>query len=937
MDTGKLNMRLFRFSLLLLSLIFVLSPRGWAADNKRNLHVISGVVMSASDHQPASFAVIGIDKLNLRTICDIDGHFSLAKVPAGEHILGISCLGFNPKQYRVRVQRNMDVTIKLAVSSVSLPELEVMARRTKHDKVVVDEAAIEYIQPTSLADVLLLLPGNVYKENDMSGFSQISSRQVGTDANTSLGMAIMTDGAPESTDGMRSQMVGVTDNSTEGRGDSEIRERTGMNQGVDMRYLSTDHIQSVEFTRGISSARYGNLSSGMIQVKSKHGVTPLRIRAKADLKNKLVYAGKGFKLSDEAGTLHVGADFLNSMADVREVKDKFSRFTAQAYYKNQLKWDDTKLDIDAKLSQTISMNKMKTDELIEEFDESYKADYSKTAMLLKGNLTTGSNWLDKLEFMLSSDVTFDKISRHKMVLSGSGPLNVPLAKEEGEHEGIYLPTKYYSDFYIDNIPVNLFTQLNATSRFQLAKPLSLNLLYGLEYRRTKNKGDGAVIKDETRPPFPYDNSYMRPRPNWQIPALSVGAAYLQADWLYSFNDDTMLKLSAGGRVTRMFNLDDEYALAGKYLAEPRINSSFTFGNKVKHSFRVGYGLENKLPTLDYLYPDKLYKDFYMMNAYNNNPEYRRLITYTNIYDVANKDIQANKNKKIEVGYDLVIGGFDFSVTAFYEKSNSGFEYFTVYNPLTYDLYSQVRPGVDVTNHVPQKEDYIKESYSKFTTSSRVMNSKKTIKKGLEYRIIFPQIEPLYTRIELNGAYYKTNYGSALDEYYYPKAQYANRPYPFVGIYKNDPQNEYHRFNTNIWMNTHIPKYKLIFTNFIQVVWLSTNQFKDNHQKYPYAYIDFDNKVHQVTQAEIDKMNSTDMMFRPLKKTIYPIEYARNKKPISLLWNIKATKEFNKYAKMSFFVNGILDIHPKYVTGGQTTDRDWTNPYFGVELFLNFNL
>lgn len=930
-------MRFVHCSMLLLCLLVCVSPKGWAADNNRHLRVISGTVLSAADNQPASFAVIGIDKLNLHTMCDIDGRFSLAKVPEGEHVLGISCLGFSPKQYRVKVRRNIDVLIKLAVSSVSLPELEVMARRTKHDKVVVDEAAIEYIQPTSLADVLLLLPGNVYKENTMSGFSQISSRQVGSDANSSLGMAIMTDGAPESTDGMRTQLVGVTENSMGRGGDSEIRQRTGMNQGVDMRYLSTDHIQSVEFTRGISSARYGNLSSGMIQVKSKHGVTPLRMRAKVDLKNKLIYAGKGFKLSDKAGTLHVGADFLNSMADVREEKDKFSRFTAQAFYNNQLKWNKVKLDIEAKLSQTLSMNKMKTDELIQEYDESYKADYSKTAMMLKGNLTTGTNWLDKLEFLLSSDVVFDKITRHKMVLSSSGPMSAPLAKEEGEHEGMYLPGKYYSDFYIDNIPVNLFIQLNATSRFQLAKPLGLNLMYGLEYRRTKNKGNGAVIEDETRPPFPYDNSYMRPRPNWQIPALSVGAAYLQADWLYSINDDTMFKLSAGGRVTRMFNLDKEYALSGKYLAEPRLNASFTFGKKVKNSFRAGFGLENKLPTLDYLYPEKLYKDFYMMNAYDDNPNYRRLITYTNIYDIANKNLKANQNCKFELGYDLVAGGFDLSLTGFYEKTNSGFEYFTVYHPVSYDFYNQVRPGVEMGNHVPQKADYIKEKYQTFTNSSRVMNSKKTVKKGIEYRVIFPQIEPLYTRIELNGAFYKTSYGSSLDEYYYSGARIADKPYPYMAIYDNDPQTEYRRLNTNIWMNTHIPKFKLIFTNFIQVVWISSDQYKDRHQKYPYAYMDVDGKMHQVGQVEIDKMNSTDMLFRAMKKTIYPIEYARNDKPISLLWNIKATKEFNKYAKMSFFVNGILDIHPKYMTGGMKTDRDWTDPYFGVELFLNFNL
>lgn len=922
---------LYYFFLLLLLFPFL---DGQAAGDNKKLYNVKGIVISASDNKPVSFANVAIIDQNVGAVSDIDGKFYMTKIPAGEHKLQVSCLGFNPYEKIINVHSDIEITIKLSVSSIALKELEVMAKRTSRDKLVVNEAAIEYIQPTSLADVLVLLPGNVYKENNMSSFGQISSRQVGSDANTSLGVAVMTDGAPISTDGMRTQLVGITGGT--GRGDGEVQSRTGLNQGVDMRYISTDHIQSVEFTRGISSARYGNLTSGSIKVNSKSGVSPLRVRVKGDLKNKLVYAGKGFKLSDKAGSLNIGADFLHSIDDIREEMDKFSRFTAQAYYTNQFKWDDYKLDLDLKLNQTVSLNKMKKDELTYEYNEVYKADYSKTNLFLKTVLTSNHSWLDQLELMVSSDVVFDKITRHKMVLSGSGPMNVPLAKEEGEHEGIYLPGKYYSDFYIDNTPINLFTQLHAVSRFQLSDPLGIHLQYGLEYRHTKNKGDGAVIVDETRPPFPYDNSYMRPRPNWAIPALSTGAAYLQMETLYNL-DDKILKLSLGGRATHMFNLASDYALSDKVLLEPRINASFTFGETVKNSFRFGYGIENKLPTMDYLYPEKLYKDFYMLNAYTDKKEYRHLITYTNIYDIANKDIRENKNRKIEAGWDFTFRDLDISVTAFYEKTSTGFEYFEVYNPETFDFYNKLKPGVDIHNRTPQKEDYIKERYSVFTTSSKAMNSKKTIKKGVEFRVIFPKIEPLYTTVEMNGAYYKTNYSSALPHYFYPGTKIADQVFPYVGIYDTDPQNEYGRLNTNFWFNTHIPKFKLIFTNFVQVVWMKSDQYIDTRNKYPYAYMDFDGVIHDVGQAEIDRMNSDDMIFRQFKRKIFPIDYERNVKPISLLWNIKATKEFNKYAKLSFFVNGILDINPKYVSGGKVTERDWTNPYFGVELFLNFNL
>lgn len=100
------------------------------------------------------------------------------------------------------------------------------------------------------------------------------------------------------------------------------------------------------------------------------------------------------------------------------------------------------------------------------------------------------------------------------------------------------------------------------------------------------------------------------------------------------------------------------------MTEPRVNASYTFGQGLKNTFRIGYGVENKLPTLDYLYPEKLYKDFYMLNAFTNKEEYRRLITYTNIFDMANTDIRENKNRKIEAGWDLEYKGLDISVTAF---------------------------------------------------------------------------------------------------------------------------------------------------------------------------------------------------------------------------------------------------------------------------------
>lgn len=895
---------------------------------------VKGKVITENDGEAASFAIVSMEKQELRTICNVDGEFELRNVPVGQQVITVECLGFATLLHEFRATTTTPLlTLRLKSNSFALPEFQVMAKKSRHGKVLVDEAALEYIQPTSLADVMLLLPGSVYKENNLTQFSQISSRQVGSDANTSLGVGIVTDGAPVTNDGMRTQLVGVTENSS-GSYDSEIRSRTGMNQGADMRMISTDHIQSVEFTRGIASARYGNLSSGMISISSKHGVTPLRIRLKSDLRNKLAYIGKGFRLGEKSGTLHVGMDYLYSIDDIREEMDKFSRLTGQVYYNNKVKLGSYSLDLDGRLSQTITVSKMKKDELTYEYDETYKADYARTALMMKGNLTLGKKWLDQVELVMSADYTRDKITRHRLVLSGSGPLNIPLAYEEGEHEGMYLPRKYYSDFYIDNKPLNIYAQLHATSHISLMRHTMLNLQYGAEYTNVKNHGKGAVIEDETRPPFPYDNSYMRPRANYSIPSLGNGAAYVQADVIYDDGSNNVVQLSFGGRASMLGNIPTDYYLYHHIQTDPRINLSYTVGKAWKHTIRFGYGEESKMPTLDYLYPEKLYKDFYMLNAYTNDPQYRHLITYTNIFDVTNRNLQANKNRKVEMGYDIDYKGFSFSLTAFYEKAKDGFEYFTQYYPLTYDLYSTLKENADISNRTPQKEDYVKEQYSIFTTSSMVMNSSKVTKQGIEYRITLPKIKPLLTTVEINGAYYHTQYASSMLDYYYPAVKIGGKEYPFVGIYDSDERKIYKRFNSNVWFNTHIPKFKLFLTNFFQIVWLNTSRTDDNRNMIPLQYMDFDGNLHDVDYNVISLINADDPTYRYLKKTLNPSKYAETRKPISLLWNIKATKEFKRGTKLSFFVNGLLDISPTYLGGTSITQREWHDPYFGLELYVN---
>ena len=219
----------------------------------------------------------------------------------------------------------------------------------------------------------------------------------------------------------------------------------------------------------------------------------------------------------------------------------------------------------------------------------------------------------------------------------------------------------------------------------------------------------------------------------------------------------------------------------------------------------------------------------------------------------------------------------------------------------------------------------------FTTYQSPTNSSKVIKRGLEYRISIPKIECIKSEIEVNGAYYKTVYTSGVPVMYRPAITEDNKPYPYVGIYDGFDKTYSDRFNTNIWINTHIPSIKLIFTNFFQIVWYESMQLGKDVDIYPSQYMDTDGRVFDVTPAEIEN----NPKLRNLRRNIVSPKYNKETYPPSLTMNMKLTKEFSRKVKLSFFANNIFTINPTYKSKYLRTQRKWSSPFFGTELILNF--
>ena len=888
---------------------------------------VEGVVRD-SDGKPLSFATMFIAELGTGVSTDLEGKFRFTGTKGTEYTLNVSYLNHVDKEVKVKAGSPEPLVIVLEEQSYELAEVVVMAdyKKNQGSTAVINQQALEHIQPTSVADVLSLIPGGLFRESSGTGFNRISLRQSGSDDNTSLGMAVVMDGIPQDNDGFRASIPGLSTD--------EYSDRLGMNRGIDLKTLSTDHIRKIEIVKGISSAKLGNLSSGVIQTTSKIGITPAQLRMKVDPLTKLIYLGKGFRISPKMGYLHTGIDYTSVYDDRRDPMSKYSRLTGQVTYNNSVDVGDKTLFLFFKLSEVYTLNQAKEDELTQDYNESFRNKYSRTGASFKAQMYDLGKIVDNVEFIASADYTYDLIDRNRLVQTGT-PLPSPLATEEGESEGIYLPSTYYSPFQIENKPLSLLTQLNAESLFE-TRSFRHKVIYGLSWKRTKNYGEGVMV-DMTRPPYPGNNEYVRPVPNRSIPALSVGAAYAEEQLKHS-NRWFDFELNAGVRFTQMFNLDTKYTELRKLQVEPRINAALSFnidlagGKSLRNMFRFGFGQENKLPTLDYIYPDRVYKDMIVLNAYTKQDDpFNHLITYTKIYDVTNNSLRPNRNTKYEAGWDVEYEGYSLSLTFFKEHSDRGFESVAEYSPVRYTRYVDPIDGQPIVGRRPEKEDYVADPYATFVDMDIVRNSMKVEKKGLEYLLRFPKIIPLSTTVEINGAYYDTRYSSGAPLQYHPAFRDDDRPQPYVGIYRRQDITRQRIFNTNLWFNTNIPRYKMIFTTFFQFIWLN-EEMRINGDEYPSAYFDTDGRMHTVDDRILQSIKDGHTVWRHYH--IYKEDFSETL-PVSLTVNFKVTKEFSRMIRASFFVNNILDINPLYKNRYNQNVRVWQKSFFGAEMTFSF--
>lgn len=874
----------------------------------------------------AAVSILSNDKQIAGGLTDIEGAIKLT-VAKGSYVLKVNSVGYKPYSAHVNVTGNMAYKVNLETSAYAIDEVVVTAREGQGttSTSLIDREAMQHLQPSSFTDLLELLPGNISKDPEMGSVNSANLRSAASVSDNyatgALGTSFVIDGVPVNTSADMTLSP-----------DASRSDRSSVGRGVDMRTLSTDDIESVEVVRGIASVEYGEVTSGLINIKRKERAGALEARFKADSRSRLFYIGKGFNAADN-WTVNLSADYLDSRIDPRNSRENFKRVTASA--RSIAKWNAgqiaTSWTSSLNYTGTFERDRNDPDLTVNNTRDYYVSDkhsfswnnllnvtFNKQMFLRSLTLTTGLSYADEL------------VCQEKTI-APSRVYPMPISVTPGPNYVDYLPMLYLAELDIDSRPLTAFVKGAARMRYAIGGVADNTLKAGMEWNMSKNYGDGNVY-DPMRPLVAGNNT--RPRPFNDIPAMHNFSAYVENVTSMSF-DDWEMQLQLGVRETQLLHLDSRYALSGKPYLDPRANLKITFpainiaGYPLVPEIAGGIGQHTKMPVAAYLYPDLRYTDYVQLNYYHNEEQYRTMNVMTFVEDLTNYDLKAARNLKSEIRADFTWRDNRLSVTLFREDMRDGFRATPQVHAYTYRQYDASGYDPYLQNAAPMVDNLPYKEVTKTVTIGHWDNKSRTKKEGVEFMFSSCRIPVIRTRVTVSGAYFKTTLCNSESLWYKPSVIVGGEELPYVGYYDDVDGSVYESFNTNFVFDTDIPRLKLNFSVAIQNMWFTSHQtmWRDG---VPTHYMTATGEILPFT-AE----SASDPYLQHLVRSYTDTSFDERRVPIATTFNIKATKKlWNDRIGLALYVNRLLSITPDYYLYG-VLNRRYTSPYFGMEVNFKF--
>lgn len=820
-----------RFSLKITVIILMLFHTLYlsAQDNR---YSISGSVTDASDNRPIEYAVVSVPELDYWAASDKEGKFRLERIPAGKHRIQCRVLGY--KNFEREITVNHDViglVFRLQFNTLALPEVEVTAQVSPNNTATtyhIDENALKHMQLINVGEAASLLPGGkTSRANSLLSASRFSLRSEGSAEmdNPTFGTGVEVDG------------VRLSTNATFPSGTNT------KTYGVDTRNISSTDIESIEVITGVPSVEYGDISNGVVKIKTRKGESPTRIQLSSNIHTKLIGLNKGLSLGRGKGILNLNAEHTRSVSDIASPYTSYRRNNLSATYTNTFNRENKNpIVFSANISGNIGGLNSKHDP--DAFLDTYTAQKDNT---LRSNVSAqwfiNSPWLTNLRFSASCVYSDRRLTDRKNKSASTSTIAIH-GKEEGyfvavpydedpDAHVVFIPRGYwYETLSEDNRPLDISAELKADLSKQITGSLFSKTKAGVQYTASENHGRGYYYREHRFAPtwreYRYDEE----------PCMHNRALYAEEKLALPLQKHR-LEFTGGMRADITAVGKSEYGVVGSL--SPRFNVMFRSGISPDRFVRefslfAGWGKMVKLPSFAVLYPKPTYRDI-LTFAPGTTAEGNTFYAYYTMpgSPVFNPRLRWQENRQAEIGIKASLGNTKVSLSAFYNRTQNPYTRVSVYTPFSFKFTGQsalehhpVLPenreylvnrttGIvtvkDKTGGHPDTELPYRERRD-FKGNHMPLNGTPVERMGLEWTMDFGKIKALNTSFRFDGNYYHYKGTDEGMEASTSSLMTAGGEYfPYVGYYAGGAVSSNGKVknscNANLTVITHIPVVRLV--------------------------------------------------------------------------------------------------------------------------------
>lgn len=939
-----------------------------AAQNSSQYVTYGGKVCIKGTQTPIDLATVLIVETNQWSVADANGNFAIDRIRKGEYTVNVEYLGYKPLSFKLKLTGDsLGNVLFLQEDNLVIEDVVITARESTtsmNTERKIEKTAIDHLQMVNMSDISSLMPGGKTVNPNLIADNALVLRGGGTEtAAAAFGTAVEVDGVRISTNSSFGQIGGAS-----------------------TRNVSSSNIESIEVVTGIPSVEYGDMTGGMVRVKTKKGKTPYTATFTTNPNTKQFSLGKGFGLGRGAGVLNANMERTVAISNPTSPYTSYARNVMTLNYSNTLMKNTSPLHLNFGLTGNIGgMN-------TEDDPDAVTGTYTKVSdNAVRANM--GADWMLNRPWIttaeLAASVNYaDNISRAREFFSSASQQPAVNATSEGYHVASQLPTSYYNIRFVDSKQLDYDLSLKATLNRRWGQTNN-KLKVGLAYKANGNIGRGEYYETEIVP-----NGY-RPRPYTDIPYMHNAAFYAE-DQLMLPVGSTQLSFVGGVRAEKTYIAGSDYRNTASL--SPRFNVKWTLIDGAKSDFlsylslRAVWGITEKLPSFNVLYPSPQYRDIQVFGtSYGSNSIY---VYHTTPYQIEyNENLRWTRNSNFEAGVDTELGGVRIIAVGYYNRTKYPYELTTHYKPFSYKV-SVLPSGVTIPSNPSFTVDsstgniymYDKDNMAAGAvlmntkvlnqTFAKVLmqdNGSPIDRSGVELTVDFGQIRSINTSFRIDANYSYTRYQNTGSYWRYPEntshTSLPNRSYQYVGIYVDNGSSNVATYNgkwtraldANFTAITHIPAIRLIISLRLEASLLNRSKAfslyngkvlaftvseTDNTPTggnvangnsytalYPLYYMDLSGTVHEFTAAEAANPDFASLIIRSGNAYQYNLD---GYNPY-MTANLSVTKEIGNVASLSFYANNFTNVRryvTMYATGIKRTDLI-PEYYYGLTLRLKF--